>query len=163
MIVMRGERSTGDFFLNSDCDVGVSGRLSASLDWAGSPHFPPMAHWALGDLVPTPTHTAGGIRWLRCLACRLTHASGIFPRVGGWSDALVAPAATSGSFRTLRLSPLRRPSRFELILGFGGDTLTNLFPPDIPELFAAFVRPVPTIFGATITSFELVATMVLFT
>jgi hypothetical protein len=50
-----------------------------------------------------------------------------------------------------------------LILGFGGDTLANLFPPDISEPFAAFVRPVPTIFMATITSFELVATMVLFT
>jgi hypothetical protein len=59
--------------------------------------------------------------------------------VGGWLDALVAPAATSGLFWTLRLSSLQRLSRFELILGFGGDTLANLFPPDIPEPFAAFL------------------------
>ena len=71
-------------------------------------------------------------------------------------------AATSGSFPTLRLSTLRRPSRFELILSFGGDTLANLFSPDIPKPFAAFLGPVPTVFGATITSFELVATIVLF-
>jgi hypothetical protein len=53
--------------------------------------------------------------------------------------------------------------RFELILGYGGDTLADLFPPAIPEPFAAFLRSVLTIFGATITSFKLVATMVLFT
>jgi hypothetical protein len=53
--------------------------------------------------------------------------------------------------------------RFELILGFSGETLADLFPPDIPEPFAAFLGPVPTIFGATITLSELVVTMVLFT
>ena len=86
-----------------------------------------------------------------------------FPRVGGWSDAPVAPAATSGPFPTFWLSMLRRPSRFELILSFGRDTLANLFSPDIPEPFAVFLGPVPTIFGATITSLELVATIVHFT
>ncbi len=33
---------------------------------------------------------------------------------------------------------------------------------DIPEPFAAFLTPVPTIFGATYPSFKLVAAMVLF-
>jgi hypothetical protein len=56
----------------------------------------------------------------------------------------------------------RRPPRFELVLGFGGDKLTFLLPLAIPEPFAAFPEPAPTNVGAKIPSFELVAAMVLF-
>jgi hypothetical protein len=121
--------------------------------------FPERPTGLLGILPPRPLIPSGAFAGSAASFAALLTLRVFFPRVGGWS----APAATSGSFWTLRLSPLRRPSRFELILGFGGDTLADLFPPDIPEPFAAFLRPVPTIFGVTITSFELVATMVLFT
>jgi len=57
---------------------------------------------------------------------------------------------------------LPRPSKFELILSFVGDILTNLFPPDIPEPVTTFARPALTIFGATFYVSELVVAMVLF-
>ena len=48
-----------------------------------------------------------------------------------------------------------------LILGFVGDRLANLFPPDIPKPFPTFLTLTPTIFGTTFPSFKLVAAMVL--
>jgi hypothetical protein len=85
-----------------------------------------------------------------------------FLMMGGFAEALVAPVAISGLFWTPQPGPHQHPSRFALILGFGGDRLATLFPPDIPEPFAAFLGPVPTILGAIFTLFKLAETMVLF-
>ena len=49
-----------------------------------------------------------------------------------------------------------------MILGFGGDKLAALFPPPIPEPFAALLGPAQTIGGQMFPSFELVVTIVLF-
>jgi hypothetical protein len=76
--------------------------------------------------------------------------------------ALVSPAALSNSLGLPGWRVRRRPSRFELILGFGGDKLAFLLPPGIPEPFAAFPGPAPTNVGAKFSSFKLVAVMVLF-
>ena len=74
----------------------------------------------------------------------------------------MAPAVTSDLFWTIRPSPHRRPSRFELILGFCGGKLAAPFLLDIPKPVAAFSKPALTIFGATFTAFELVETIVRF-
>ena len=110
----------------------------------------------VGVLPPHPLTPSGTFVAPDASFAALTLLWVFFPVAGGLSDALMAPAATSGSFRTAWPGPLRRPSRFELILGFGGDRLADLFPPDIPEPFAVFLGPIPTIFRAIITSFELV-------
>jgi hypothetical protein len=81
---------------------------------------------------------------------------------GGLAEALVAAAAISSLFWTPRLGPHQHPSRFALILGFGGDRLAALFPPDIPEPFTTFLGPVLTILGAIFTLFKLAETTVLF-
>ena len=57
----------------------------------------------------------------------------------------------------------QRLLRFELILGFSGDKLAFLLPTTIPEPFALFPKPASTNVGAKISSFQLVAAMVLFT
>ena len=77
--------------------------------------------------------------------------------------ALVSPAAMSDLLGLLGRRVRQRPSRFELILGFGGDKLALLLPPAISEPFAAFPKPAPTSVGAKIPLFKLVAAMVLFT
>jgi hypothetical protein len=85
-----------------------------------------------------------------------------FPVAGGLSATLVGSAAISSLFWTPWPGPRQHPSKFELLLCFVGDRLANLFHPDIPELFAAFLGPVPTIVGAIFTSFKLVGSMVFF-
>ena len=77
--------------------------------------------------------------------------------------ALVSPAAMSNLLGLLGQKVRRRPPRFKLILGFGGDKLAFLSPPAIPEPFAAFPEPAPTNVGAKIPLFKLVAAIVLFT
>ena len=74
--------------------------------------------------------------------------------------ALVSPAAMSNLLGLLGRKVRRRPPRFKLILGFGGDKLGFLSPPAILEPFAAFPEPAPTIVGATISLFELMAAIV---
>ena len=76
--------------------------------------------------------------------------------------ALVSPAGMSDLLGLSGRRVWRRPPRFELVLGFGGDKLAFLLPPAIPEPFAAFPEPAPTNVGAKIPSFELMAAMVLF-
>ena len=126
-------------------------------------NFPERPTGLLGILPPRPLLSPGVFAGSDASLAALLTLRVFFPRVGGWSNAPVALAATSGLFPTLRLSMLRRPSRFELILSFGGDKLDNLFPPDIPDPVAAFARPAPTIFGATFNAFELMETIVRFT
>ena len=77
--------------------------------------------------------------------------------------ALVSPVTMSNSLGLLGRRVWQRPSRFELILGFGGDKLAFLLPPSIPEPFAAFPEPAPTNVGAKIPLFELLEAMVRFT
>ncbi len=125
-------------------------------------NFPERPAGLLGIFPPHPLLPSGVFTGAEASLTALRTLRVFFPRVGGWSNAPVALGATSGSFPTLRLGTLQRPSMFELILSFVGEILANLFPPDIPEPVTVFARPTPTIFGTTFNVSELVVAMVLF-
>ena len=130
---------------------------------------------------PTPPNALGAMPWLDApnlwswapRPAGLTKDSGAFVDCAGslaalqvFLDplhALVSPAAMSDLLGLLGQRVLQHPSRFELTLSFGGDKLAFLLPPAIPIPFAAFPEPAPTNVGAKISSFKLVAAMVLFT
>ena len=79
-------------------------------------NFPERPAGLLGIFPPRPLLPPGVFAGSDASLAALLTLRVFFPRVGGWSNAPVAPATTSGSFPTLRLSTLQRPSRFELIL-----------------------------------------------